>query len=63
MTWWNLGGLNPNFKEFADTHPDKTLMGMMWSMQWRLAILVVLIEATFFLIVIALAFLFSLGHH
>lgn len=49
MTWWNLGGLNPQYKEFVEKYPDKTMLGMAWSMQWRLMLLILAIEMIFFI--------------
>jgi hypothetical protein len=47
MSWWNLGGLNPHYKDFVEKHPDKTMIGLMWSLQWRFMVLVLLAEAVF----------------
>ena len=44
MSWWNLGGLNPQYKDFLEKHPDKTMIGMLWALYWRFAILVIAIE-------------------
>ncbi|MBX2866463.1 hypothetical protein KTR10_00665 [Candidatus Kaiserbacteria bacterium] len=44
MSWWNLGGLNPRFKDFVEKYPKKTMIGMSWSLYWRLALLIVVVE-------------------
>ena len=44
MSWWNLGGMNPQYKDFVDKHPDKTMIGMMWAFYWRLAVFFIMIE-------------------
>ncbi|MDB5188214.1 MAG: hypothetical protein JWO50_734 [Candidatus Kaiserbacteria bacterium] len=62
MTWWNLGGLNPSFKEFVEKYPNKTLIGMMWAMYWRLIIVAILVEIAVFVVIFAIAFAFSVGH-
>jgi hypothetical protein len=61
MTWHNLGGLNPNYKEFTEKHPDKTLIGMMWAMYWRFAIVILLAEAVFFVLFLIVTLLFAGG--
>ena len=44
MSWWNLGGMNPNFKEFMEKHPNKTVIGVGWASYWRLMILGIAFE-------------------
>jgi len=44
MSWWNLGGMNPQFKDFAEKHPKKTMIGMAWSLYWRLTLLISVLQ-------------------
>lgn len=44
MSLWNLGGMNPTWKEFGEKHPDKTMIGMSWALQWRFMVLVLVLE-------------------
>lgn len=53
--WWNLFGLNPNFKEFLEKHPNKSIVGIAWALQWRFLLVVLAIEIIF----VALAFIFG----
>ena len=57
MSWWNLGGMNPEYKDFMEKHPDKTMIGLTWSMWWRFGILGFVCEIILFLAVIAIALL------
>lgn len=64
MSWFNLGGLNPKFKSFADKHPDATLLGVGWALYWRFAIIVLLIEGFLFAILISFGLAFGgFDHH
>jgi len=63
MSWWNLGGLNPKYKDFIDSHPDKTLIGMGWSMYWRFMIVVFVIEMFVFFCIMLFGVLFGLAFH
>ena len=54
--WWNLGGLNPNLKEFLDKHQDKTLIGVLWSMQWRFIVVLLAFEIVILVLLFILAF-------
>ncbi|MDB5225283.1 MAG: hypothetical protein JWL87_235 [Candidatus Adlerbacteria bacterium] len=59
-----MGGLNPKFKDFADKHPDATVLGMSWALYWRFGLLVLAIEAVFFgLLFIAGATFGDFGDH
>lgn len=51
MKWWNLFGLNPEFKQFLDKHPDKTMIGLAWSMYWRFGIIILALELVLFLVI------------
>lgn len=57
MSWWNLAGMNPKYKDFVEAHPDKTMLGMAWAFYWRFLILVAVCEIAFLaaLAVISLA--------
>lgn len=44
MSLWNLGGMNPKFKDFVEQYPDKTMMGMGWSLYWRWMVLILAVE-------------------
>lgn len=54
MSWWNLGGLNPNFKEFTEKYPNKTLIGVGWAFYWRFAVLFLVIEAIIVLLALVI---------
>lgn len=41
------GGFNPKFRDFIISNPDKTLLGMFWSMYWRFALVVAGISFVF----------------
>ncbi len=58
MNYWNIFGLNPNFKEFLENHPDKTLIGVGWSIHWRLAVVALTIEMVILLFVFAVTLAF-----
>ena len=59
MSWWNLGGLNPQYKNFVEKYPEKTLIGMLWAMQWRIALLVIILEILFLVVIILVSAIFS----
>ncbi len=44
MSWWNLAGMNPKFKDFTEKYPDATMLGMIWALYWRLAIFIFTVE-------------------
>ena len=52
----NLFGFNPKFKDFLEKNPNKTLIGMMWAMYWRFAVIVIAIELAFFAVIFFIAF-------
>jgi hypothetical protein len=58
MSWWNLGGLNPKFKEFMEKHPDKTVVGVSWALVWRLWLLCFACEIAVIIAFALLAFIF-----
>lgn len=59
-----MGGLNPKFKSFTEKHPDATMLGLGWSLYWRFAIIVLLIEGFLFAILISLGLAFGgFGYH
>ncbi len=58
MIFWNLGGMNPNYKEFVEKHPEKTLLGMAWSQYWRFFVIIIVVE----LILLALFALVAFGY-
>lgn len=47
MSWWNLGGLNPKYRDFIEKHPDATMIGMTWSLYWRLILIIFIVEIIF----------------
>ena len=53
MTWWNFGGLNPRYRDFYEKYPDKTMIGMLWAMQWRFMLFLIALE----IVVVVLLFL------
>lgn len=53
MSWFNLGGLNPKFKEFLDKYPNSTVLGVGWAFYWRFAIIVLIVEALLFAIILS----------
>lgn len=57
---WNLFGLNPTFKEFLEKHPDATMIGLCWSMYWRLGVLVMVLELLFFIAILLLPLFFRI---
>lgn len=57
MNWWRLFGMNPGFKEFIEKNPDTTMLGMAWAINWRLMILVFIVELVF-LVILSGAFFF-----
>jgi hypothetical protein len=59
MSWWNFGGLNPEYKEFLETHPQKTLLGVSWALYWRFILFVLALEVLFFAVIFLLAAIFS----
>ena len=56
---WKLFGLNPNFKEFLEKYPNKTILGVAWSLQWRLLLLILLVEIVFVILFSALGIIFG----
>ncbi len=44
MSLWNLGGINPKYRDFTEKHPDKTMIGMSWAFYWRFGVLFIIIE-------------------
>ena len=64
MSWWNLGGFNPKFKDFMDKHPDKTVLGVGWAFYWRFMILAFVIEALVFIffVVVGMALALLIRH-
>jgi hypothetical protein len=62
MNWWNLGGLNPNFKDFMEKHPDKTMIGTCWSLFWRLWLILFVFEIAVMLLLVVLGVGFSFIH-
>lgn len=58
---WNLGGLNPKFKDFSERHPNKTMIGMAWSLYWRFALFFIALEILFGIGLILLAFIINLN--
>ena len=58
MSLWNLGGINPKYRDFLEKNPEKTMIGMMWAFYWRFFILGLVIEIVLVLI-IAVVTLFS----
>lgn len=64
MSWFNLGGMNPKFKSFAEKHPDTTLLGVGWALYWRFAIIVLLVEGFLFALLFGAGMAFGgFGYH
>jgi hypothetical protein len=61
MSWWNLSGMNPKFKDFIDKHPNKTVIGVGWAFYWRFFLIVLALEAIFFVVVFGLLAIFGGG--
>lgn len=59
---WNLGGFNPNYQEFVAKHPNKTLIGMWWSMNWRMIIIMFVLEIIIVFAFVFMAIAFSAGN-
>lgn len=51
-----MGGLNPEFKGFMEKHPDKTLLGLAWSLQWRFMLFVFALEILLVVVVLLVSF-------
>jgi hypothetical protein len=63
MSWFNMGGLNPKFKDFLDKHPGSTVIGVGWAFYWRFALIVLLIEGFVFALVFGAGAAFGGFHH
>ena len=59
MSWWNMGGMNPKYKDFIEEHPEKTMIGISWAFQWRFIVLVLILEIIFFVVIILLGLIFG----
>ncbi len=59
MSWWNLGGMNPTYKDFLEKYPDKTMLGMGWAFYWRFMVLVLVCEFVLFALLFTLGFAFG----
>ncbi len=44
----NLGGFNPNLKEFIEKRPNLTIMGLGWGVYWRIGLIVLAVELLLF---------------
>ena len=49
MTWWNLFGMNPKLKDFMGKYPEMTVIGFGWAFYWRIMVLILVVEAIFFI--------------
>jgi hypothetical protein len=63
MNWWNLGGLNPKFKDFMEKHPDKTLVGIGWAFYWRFMVVALIFEIILMVAFVIFSMVFSGFNH
>lgn len=57
MSWWNLGGMNPQYKDFVEKHPNKTMIGMAWALYWRFGVFFFILEIIFVALIAIFAIL------